>query len=98
MNDLLICAEAAGREVYETSINGFDGLFTIDERGAEIDYNPLTNDAQAYRLLKYLLHEWYFKKKVGEFGYRVGELLNTAGNLDNKRIVAAVVAMEDTHE
>lgn len=50
-------AEWANRKVYKTSLNGMQGLFTLDDTHREVDYTPDTNDAQAFELLRKLFEK-----------------------------------------
>lgn len=94
--EFMICAKAIGA-------NCFDNTGTVfiyyDQEERCIEYNPLTNDAQAYELEGYLLDNGWVIDKQGhlyyachpELGCYMDESLNEA-------IINAVCAMEDTHE
>ena len=112
MNDLLICAELLG---YETLVDP-DGVIHYrakTETGLQHwfnEYNPLTNNAQAMELLK-----WILTRDMSKYGHvaleRFGEtdFYVSAADLDsdrwafkgngkalNEAIINAVVAMEES--
>ena len=103
MNNLLICAERLGIEVYLDSDNS-DFVYLANDKFQR--YDPRTNDAQAMELLKWLIDRtgyvielWNSKDgswnidTQGNNGYQTW-----SGQTLNEAIIKAVVAMEDTHE
>ena len=121
MNDLLICAKAVGYDAimdeypspHDESMIQVVRIKSDDPQGSYeeafpycIDYNPLTNDAQAMELLKWLIDRtgyvielWNSKDgswnidTQGNNGYQTW-----SGQTLNEAIINAVCAMEDTHE
>ena len=109
MNDLLICAKAVGHDAiveeypspYDESMIQVVRIKIDDPQGAFqkafpycIDYDPRTNDAQAFELLKHLI------RTIPDHRTLWLTLINLTrnGELSNEAIIKAVVAMEDTHE
>ena len=107
MNDLLICAEKVG---YEAFIDGDQCFVMVMSPPLEVwqkeltkvrcPYNPLTNDAQAMELLKWLYHQ---NKQMSFPVDTCGVIMVIDGKVIheptlNEAIIKAVVAMEDTHE
>ena len=110
MNDLLICAKAVGLEVAENfDFMPKDNVVYVGDcsntaLGSKcIQYNPLTNDAQAFELLKVLSEKdidirIYGAERVELVNHGTERLWHAGGQTLNEAIIKAVVAMEDTHE
>ena len=97
MNDLLICAERLGIEVYLDSDNS-DFVYLANDKFQR--YDPRTNDSQAMELLKWLYHQ---NKQMSFPVDTCGVIMVIDGKVIheptlNEAIIRAVVAMEDTHE
>ena len=103
MNDLLICAGLVGIEIELEPLQDNNQLVYVDENGYLHDYNPLTNDAQAFELLKVLSEKdidirIYGAERVELVNHGTERLWHAGGQTLNEAIIKAVVAMEDTHE
>ena len=100
MNDLLICAGLVGIEIELEPLQDNNQLVYVDENGYLHDYNPLTKDAQAMELLKWIFNEMV-RRDDGSFRKEwmliIWQNFIRAKSL-NEAIIKAVVAMEDTHE
>lgn len=96
MNDLLICAKAVEYSIVENAAGGWG--VTRNEGSGCWEYNPLTNDAQAMELLKWLTDNFEIVEitlcQDNRYSIDLSQARWYSGQTLNEAIIKAVVAME----